>query len=93
MRVVRRVLLGLVSVVALLYLGDDLAVRLPIPRKRDPFGQVTVYRLDTIPQKNGKVEYAPEPPAKQTCIHSLFPHMGYAPCWYLSRHAEQRVNY
>jgi hypothetical protein len=28
-----------------------------------------------------------------TCVHSLFPHMGYQPCWYLSRHSEQRTNY
>ena len=32
-------------------------------------------------------------PEAQTCVHSLFPHFGYPPCWYLSRHAEQRIDY
>ena len=32
-------------------------------------------------------------PEVQTCVHSLFPHSGHPPCWYLGRHAEQRIDY
>lgn len=89
----RRILIGVVAALAVLYVGDDLSARLPIPRSRNVYGKVTIERLDTIPHKNGKVEYIPEEPVNETCIHSLFPHMGYLPCWYLARKTEQRVNY
>ena len=90
---IRRVLIAILVATALLYLGDDLSVRLRIPPSRDPYGYVTVDRLDAIAEKNGRTEYVPEEPAVETCIHALFPHMGYVPCWYLRRHTEQRVNY
>src|ERR1035441_8539805 len=25
------------------------------------------------------------------CVRSLFPHLGYIPCWYLRRHATKRI--
>lgn len=80
-------------VLAAIYVGDDLSLRYHIPAGRQPFGTVTVERLDAIPEKNGKVEFDFEPPVQQTCVHSPLPHMGYPPCWYLNRHAEQRINY
>ena len=90
---IRRILIGVLAAVSILYVGDDLAVRIPIPRSRNVYGQVTVQRLDTIPEKNGRVEYVPEEPVLETCIRAWFPHMGYLPCWYLNRRTEQRVNY
>jgi hypothetical protein len=87
-----RILKGLL-VLAAIYVGDDLSIRYRIPPSRQPFGTVTIERYDAIPEKNGKVEFSFEPPVEQTCVHSLVPHMGYPPCWYLSRHAEQRINY
>ena len=86
------ILAGLL-VLSALYVGDDLSLRYRIPPSRQPFGTVTVERYDAIPEKNGKVEFGFEPPVQQTCVHSPVPHMGYPPCWYLSRHAEQRINY
>jgi hypothetical protein len=29
---------------------------------------------------------------QKTCVHSLFPHSGDPPCWFLIRHAEQRTD-
>jgi hypothetical protein len=78
---------------AIVYLCDDLAVRYRIPRSREPLGVVTIQRYDAISEKNNKTEFDFESPITVTCVHSLFPHMGYQPCWYLSRHSEQRTNY
>ena len=89
----RHYLLGVLLLLAVIYVGDDLSIRYHLPASRQPFGTVTVERYDAIPEKNGKVEFGFEPPVQQTCVHSPFPHMGYPPCWYLSRHAEQRINY
>ena len=78
---------------AILYVADDLSVRYGIPGGRARFGTVTVQRYDAISEKSNRTEFIFENPLTLTCVHSLFPHMGYQPCWYLSRHTEQRINY
>jgi hypothetical protein len=88
-----RVLIITLASLATVYAADDLSVRYRIPGGRQQFGAVTIQRYDAIPEKNDKTEFVYEEPVVQTCVHSLFPHLGYAPCWYLSRHREQRVNY
>jgi len=60
---------------------------------KDPFGAVTIQGYDAISEKNNKTEFVYEEPVTVTCVRSLFPHLGYQTCWYLSRHAEQRINY
>jgi len=57
------------------------------------FGSVMVQRYWEIPQKSGKTDYSFDPPSQQTCIHSIFPHGGYSPCWYLSRHRMVRMSW
>lgn len=88
----RRILIAALVCLVAVYAADDLSVRYRIPRSRQPFGTVTILRYDAISEKN-KTEFVPEEPFNQTCVHALFPHLGYQPCWYLTRHAEQRVNY
>jgi hypothetical protein len=88
-----RLLISALALMAALYVGDDLSVRYRIPRSRQAFGTVTIRRFDAIAEKNNKTEYVYEDPMAVTCVRSLFPHLGYSPCWYLSRHAEQRINY
>jgi hypothetical protein len=87
-----RVLGAIVLLAALLYGGDDLSLRYRIPKNREPFGSVTVQPLYVIHEKNGKVEYQFATPQDQPCIRSLVPHFGYSPCWYLSRHRQQRTD-
>jgi hypothetical protein len=42
--------------------------------------------------KDGKTQYAFDPPGPQECVNSLFPHLGDPPCWYLTRHTKQQIN-
>lgn len=88
-----RILIFVLALVALVYASDDLSLRYHFPRSRQIFGSVTVQRYDAISEKNNKTEFVYEDPVVQTCVRSLFPHLGYQPCWYLSRHSEQRINY
>ncbi len=47
-----------------------------------------------IPEKNGKTEYqvdAQNPEQIVTCVHSLFPHYGYSPCWYVKPRINQPI--
>jgi len=88
-----RIVVAAVAAVAAVYAGDDISVRYRIPRSREPFGTVTIRRYGAIPEKAGRTEFVFEEPLVETCVHALFPHMGYAPCWYLERRTEQRINY
>ena len=88
-----RILIVAFALMVALYVGDDLSVRYRIPKSRQPFGTVTIRRFDAISEKNNKTEYMYEDPVAVTCVRSLFPHLGYSPCWYLSHHAEQRINF
>lgn len=84
-----RWLLSIAAFAGLLYLGDYGVLRL---RSAQAFGTVSVYRYYAIEKKSNKVEYAFLDKQDQTCVHSLFPHMGHAPCWYLQRHTEQKMD-
>ena len=74
-----------------LYDGDYLSARYRIPNNRQTLGSVQVKTLYAVRQKNGRIEYSEGDTEAQTCVRSLFPHLGYTPCWYLSRHATQRI--
>jgi hypothetical protein len=56
------------------------------------FGQVTVQSYDAVAQKSGKTQFIFNPPEAQTCVHTLFPHSGFTPCWYLQKHTEPRTD-
>jgi hypothetical protein len=77
---------------ALVYGADYCIFRVRQATNRQPFDSVTVTRYYAVPQKNGKTELLFDPPAPQTCAHSLFAQAGHAPCWYLKRHMEQRID-
>jgi hypothetical protein len=87
----RRVLFLAVLLGCLVYASDYLSLRLPIPNHRPQFGSVMVERYYAVPLKNRKTEYMFDQPVAVTCVHSLFPHFGDPPCWYLSRHTRQKI--
>jgi hypothetical protein len=77
---------------AMVYAGDYSVVRYRVPYGRPPFGQVTIQPLYVIHQKNGKIDYEMGDPEIDVCVRSIFPHMGYSPCWYLSRHTDRHID-
>jgi hypothetical protein len=85
-------LLSVAVLAGLAYAVDYAVFRYRVAGGRQAFGQVTVTHYDAVQQKNGKTEFLFDPPQVQTCVNSLFPHAGYAPCWYLQRHTEQRTD-
>jgi len=82
--------LAIAILACLLYAGDDLVLRYKVSKGRG-LGSVTVYRYYSIEKKANKVEYDFLDSQAQTCVHAMFPHMDYAPCWYLQRHTEKRI--
>ena len=94
-QLVRRLAAGAALAAAFLYAGDYLWLRLRMARsKPSPIESFTRTRLLAIPLKNGKTEYEIDrlaPEETLTCVHSLFPHYGHAPCWYLKPRAAQPI--
>lgn len=89
-------LVGVVALLALVYAGDLLWLRcrMAYPKAGTALGAVQMDRLYAIPQKNGKIEYefdAQQPQVTVPCVHSLLPHLGYSPCWYLQRHSHTPI--
>jgi hypothetical protein len=77
-----------VVLVIVLFFGDYIVVRL----RGDPLETVQINKFYAVPQKDGKTSFEPGEPETQTCVNSIFPHLGYSPCWYLKRHKNQQVN-
>jgi hypothetical protein len=86
-RIVRWMALVAVACVAIVYAADDLSVRHRMAHrtKTDPLETTQVRPFYAVPLKNGRDEFDFGDTEAQTCVHSLFPHLGYNPCWYMKR--------
>jgi len=94
--VLKRFTLAAAGCLVLVYAGDYLYLRVRMlrPKPADPFESFTTLRVLAIPEKNGKTEYevdAQNPQQTVTCAHSLFPHSGYSPCWYVKPRLNQPI--
>ena len=80
----RMIAVVFVSVV-LIYAIDYLLLhhKMSNPDQTVAFGTLTTFYA--TPTKDGKMEIFTDQPQTETCVHSLFPHSGYRPCWYASR--------
>lgn len=70
-----------------LYAGDYLVARHRMDGSQpgSVLGSVQISPTYVIPHKDGRAEIVVGDTTAQPCIHSLFPHFGYTPCWYLNR--------
>lgn len=66
------------------YTADYLSLHFQIP-SRPQLGLLPMKSYYAVKMKNGKTEVMPGDPDVLTCTHSLFPQLGYAPCWYVKR--------
>jgi hypothetical protein len=93
LKILQKIVAAVLVLVAVTYAGDYLQLRYRVWRNAGPFGTVQVERYYAVHEKNNKVEFMfPHETQNQDCVHSLFPHMGYSPCWYLNRNREQRID-
>ncbi|HUJ81289.1 MAG TPA: hypothetical protein VLW83_05370 [Candidatus Acidoferrales bacterium] len=69
----------------LAYICDSLYIRHKMTgaNSSEAFGNVQFYPATKL--KNGKLDIYLESPENEVCIHALFPHYGYNPCWYAKR--------
>lgn len=94
--ILRRILVGSIAAIAsaaLIAYGVDFVVfRVRVATNRNPYGSVVVNHYYAVLQKSGKTQFIFDPPQPEPCVNALFPHSGSPPCWYLSRHPEQRTD-
>jgi hypothetical protein len=74
------------------YACDYLSVRYRIAKNHEPFGVVKIQRYYAVRLKDGKTEFLFQEPEAQRCVHSLFPHFGCNPCWYVERRKVKRTD-
>ena len=92
----KRTLLALLIILALVYVGDSLSVflRARHATSTNPYETVTAYRILAIGEKGNKTEYDVDqvnPTQSGECVHALFPHKGDPPCWYLKHKFAQPI--
>lgn len=88
-----RVLAVFAVLLVIVYAGDYVSIAFRIPNGRQQFGSVQVEKSFAVKLKDKKTEYMFQPPEAEQCAYSLFPQLGYPPCWYLRRHSEQQIDY
>jgi len=91
-----RSLATVIAVIVVAYIVDFivLQVRKIHPTATVPYESLTRTRVLAIPQKSGKTEYqidAERPTETLTCVHALFPHSGFPPCWRLKPHINDPI--
>jgi len=91
-RLIRRAFAATVLTVAIVYAVDYAVLRYRVATNRGAFSTVTVRPYYAVPQKNHKTEFLLGDAQNETCVHSLFPQLGDAPCWYLAKHREKRID-
>lgn len=94
--ILRRTLVALLALLALTYAGDSLSVlvRARQATSTNPYETITAYRILAIGEKGNKTEYDVDqvhPTQTGECVHSLFPHKGDPPCWYLKHKFAQPI--
>lgn len=88
---IRRVAQFIVLALLLLYGGDYVSARFGLPNGRQTLSSVDVQIMWAIRQKDGRIDYELGDTETRPCLYSLFPHLGYPPCWYLTRHKNQVI--
>lgn len=95
-QILKRILAGLVIAFLAVYASDYFYLRIRMVHRTptNPFESMTRTRVLAIPQKSGKFDYQideTQPVETLTCVHSLFPHYGDQPCWYLKPRLNQPI--
>ncbi len=84
----KRILIGSVVTVVVVYVLDDLSARLGIPA-REQFSTITINKYFYVNEKYNKFSYEPNGSYQARCVNALLPHSGSQPCWYVKKHKSE----
>src|SRR6516225_300751 len=92
LQAVRRRLLAIVLVVAVVYGADYLVLRLRMASNRNAFGSVIRNVYYSVKLKNGKTEFDYGGQQAFECPNSMLPQYWEKPCWLARRQKDQQIN-
>ena len=92
LRIFAITIVTLLAIAALTYALDYAVFRIRAATNPNAYGSVVVNHYTAVLEKSGKTTLTFDPPQPWTCVNALFPHQGSLPCWYLSRHPDQRTD-
>jgi hypothetical protein len=88
-RIIARGFLALIVAAAVVYAIDWASLTFRIPGNRQVYADIRVDQIYTDLNRYNEVEYSRGDPVMERCVYALFPHGGYRPCWYVTRHTLQ----
>ena len=92
LKITGRALIAAIAAMVVLYGGDYIAAKRGVAKNQSAWIEsVKVQPMYIIPHKDSKAEYVFGEPQMVTCLHSIFPHFGYNPCWYVKKNAQPAV--
>jgi hypothetical protein len=86
------IVIALCALLIVAYAGDYAVLHVRIARHGSDSVLSTVTTFYAAPIKGGRMSIYYDQPQLEPCVRSIFPQLGYAPCWYLRRHAVQLVD-
>jgi len=87
-RFLKFALAALALLAAIVWTVDWLILRHKVAQTSQAFGEVEVHYRYAVHLKNRRIEQRSEK-ANIECVHSVLPHYGDTPCWYVERHKVQ----
>jgi hypothetical protein len=91
-KILWRAFIAAIVACCVLFAADYGVLRYRMARGGQAAATDTVTVVYGAPLKDGRVELYADQPQTETCARSIFPHLGYSPCWYARRHPTQIVN-
>jgi hypothetical protein len=91
--ILRRVVIVAAFAVIGTYVADYVSLRLRMAHRTStsPIEVLNVQPTYAVARKDGQAEFDFGDTEPETCVHTLFPHMGYAPCWYVKRTSQKPI--
>jgi hypothetical protein len=91
-KILVRGFLGLLGAVVVLYVADAIQIRIRLATGGTARAYDSVSVLYAAGLKDNKMEIYADQPQMQTCSRSIFPQLGYSPCWYVRQNTTQMLN-
>ena len=91
-KIIVRGSLSLLAAVVLAYVADAIQVRVRLAMGGPKKAYDTVTVLYAAGLKGSKYEIYSDQPDSETCVRTLFPQLGYSPCWYVREHTVRMLD-
>jgi len=76
-----RAAISALGIVAVVYAADYLSFRYHLPASRTLLSTIQINVFYRTPHQDGRFEVSEGDPESQVCVHTIFSHAGYPPCW------------